>query len=222
MSLSTTRADAPWAGNGAQIPIYPILDALSDAQFLATVRRLNDKGLADPDGHILWTGALSDEGYPKFTLAGVSTVAHRVAWVLANGRDPLPGYTIDHECRTRNCINPEHLRELTMRDNALAGRSPAALNAAKLFCDRLHPLLDGHPNTYIRPDGARGCRECRVAAQRKSRARRLVAHHVAAHDAAVARGEKPDAVVVHVGSRKPKTLPPLPAHLPPFDAVEVA
>lgn len=196
-----TPADAPWRGSGDLIKIWPVIDGMTSAESRAMTDRFDAKVVDDTAGHRLWTATLNDDGYARFYLGESEVYAHRLAWVLANGRDPLPGYTIDHECRTRNCVNPAHLRELTMRENALAGNSPAAFNAAKLFCVNMHPLLAGHPNLYIRPDGTRGCRACRSAAQRKAKAARLFAEHVAAYEAAVAAGETPDPVEVHVRGR---------------------
>lgn len=47
----------------------------------------------------------------------ISSTAHRAAWTHHNG--PIPdGMTIDHICKTRNCVNPAHLRLLTLADNS--------------------------------------------------------------------------------------------------------
>lgn len=44
-------------------------------------------------------------------------LAHRAAWTYANG--PIPdGYTVDHTCFNKACVNPAHLRLLTNPDNA--------------------------------------------------------------------------------------------------------
>lgn len=44
-------------------------------------------------------------------------LAHRAAWVYVFGQIPL-GMTIDHTCKTRRCVNPEHLRLLPNFENA--------------------------------------------------------------------------------------------------------
>lgn len=44
-------------------------------------------------------------------------LTHRVAWVVVNG--PLPDrMTIDHICKRRSCIRPDHLRLATNQENA--------------------------------------------------------------------------------------------------------
>jgi len=44
-------------------------------------------------------------------------LAHRAAWVYRNGQVPL-GMTIDHLCKAKRCVNPEHLFLGTAGDNA--------------------------------------------------------------------------------------------------------
>lgn len=64
----------------------------------------------------LWQGALH-RGYGYLDIDGRNVRAHRFAYELANG--PIPdGLFIDHICHTRNCVNPEHLRPATAKQNA--------------------------------------------------------------------------------------------------------
>ena len=44
-------------------------------------------------------------------------LGHRAAWVHVNGQVPL-GMTLDHTCKERRCVNPEHLRALPNFENA--------------------------------------------------------------------------------------------------------
>lgn len=45
------------------------------------------------------------------------TTAHRAAWAAVNGQVP-EGMTVDHLCKNRRCVNPEHLRLLSNHENA--------------------------------------------------------------------------------------------------------
>ena len=48
---------------------------------------------------------------------GVRMLAHRYAWERANG--PIPdGMVIDHICGVTMCVNPDHLRTATVKQNA--------------------------------------------------------------------------------------------------------
>lgn len=68
------------------------------------------------DGHWLWTGAKSGEGYGQFGLRGVPKQAHRVAYALFNG--PIPaGLLVRHLCNVPLCMNPEHFALGTDEDN---------------------------------------------------------------------------------------------------------
>lgn len=65
----------------------------------------------------LWTAA-SLGGYGVFTEShgGKQHKAHRFAYELLVG--PIPeGLVIDHRCRTTLCVNPSHLRPVTIKQN---------------------------------------------------------------------------------------------------------
>ena len=108
-----------------------------------------------------WTGSLSPEGYGRISVGGRPMYAHRLSCEDAHG--PIPdGYTVDHLCRVRKCVRPDHLEPVTQRENCLRGESPAAKHARKTHCVHGHEFT--RENTYVRPDSPPGrpYRECRT------------------------------------------------------------
>lgn len=122
----------------------------------------------------LWTAALNAYGYGHF---GVGTSsrdapvrAHRFAYEQLVG--PIPSdREIDHLCRVRHCVRPEHLDLVTTRTNLLRGRSFAAVNAHKTHCVNGHSLKD-QDNVYAWR-GRRKCRTCHREADRRYYARKV-------------------------------------------------
>jgi hypothetical protein len=108
----------------------------------------------------LWTAALDRHGYAEIKVGKRHHLAHRVAYELFVGAIP-DDLVIDHKCRVRHCLNPEHLEPVTNRENILRGVGPAAKNAAKTHCPQGHPYDEA--NTIIRPHGSRRCRACHNA-----------------------------------------------------------
>lgn len=108
----------------------------------------------------LWTGPVDRKGYGYLWSGGRRgrhLKAHRVAYELF--QKPIPvGLTIDHLCRVRCCVNPEHLEAVSMRVNTLRGMSPVAIVARRNVCANGHPYDDAH--LHITRSGTRKCRAC--------------------------------------------------------------
>lgn len=135
-------------------------------RFLSIEQKLAHYSIPEPNsGCVLWLGGYGRGGYAKFLHKGRYTVAHRVSYELANG--PIPsGMVLDHLCRVRSCINPDHLEPVTNRENTLRGVNFIASHARKTMC------MHGHALTP-RPDGkGRYCLECRKGWDRIYRARK--------------------------------------------------
>jgi len=126
-----------------------------------------------------WNASLTRFGYGAFYWRGQMRPAHRFAYEDIKGAIP-DKLTIDHLCRNRSCVNPDHLEAVTQRVNVLRGQGITAAEARRTHC----PL--GHPydlfNTYIRPGGKRirDCRACKdLARQRhKAKQRRIANAHI--------------------------------------------
>lgn len=138
--------------------------------------RFEEKYVVDEEtGCWLWTAKTLPGGYGcigEGRTGGRTLLAHRVSYELHVG--PIPdGLSLDHLCRTRNCVNPEHLEAVTMQENTLRGDTLPAANAAKTHCARGHEFTP--ENTYRTRRGSRACRECQRQATREWRERQAVA-----------------------------------------------
>jgi hypothetical protein len=104
----------------------------------------------------LWTAGKESEGYGRFKLNGKGCKAHRISYELEVG--PIPeGLQIDHLCRVRHCVNPEHLEAVTQRENILRGVGITARHAQATHCPQGHEYNEA--NTYTNRQ-ERSCRVC--------------------------------------------------------------
>lgn len=113
----------------------------------------------------LWTAGRHRDGYGQ-TSRGKK--AHRVAYEFVKG--PIPeGLEIDHLCRVRLCVNPDHLEAVTHKVNMQ--RAPWETPSRK----RSYPMCahsDGPFVTYR--SGRTVCRSCENARLRDFFARKRV------------------------------------------------
>lgn len=108
----------------------------------------------------IWTGPLERDGYARQMKVGSRTDntrkmvrPHRFSYTQFVG--PIPdGYTIDHLCRIRCCVNPEHLEPVSAAENTQRG-----YRATKMYCRHGHPLF-GDNMGLVTKTGFRFCRTC--------------------------------------------------------------
>lgn len=118
----------------------------------------------------LWVGAIKENGYGRFRFDGRAQHAHRVAYQAMRGEVPSE-LELDHLCRNRRCVNPDHLEAVTHRENDLRGVGVSAIHARATACPKGHPY--DADNTYITRRGGRACRACHRASEtRRHRSRR--------------------------------------------------
>ena len=79
--------------------------------------RFREKIAIDDTGCHVWTAAKDKDGYGQFRDGDKIRQAHSWACEQSTG-NPLPeGFEIDHICRNRACVNPQHLELVTHTEN---------------------------------------------------------------------------------------------------------
>ncbi|MET9055269.1 HNH endonuclease signature motif containing protein [Streptomyces bacillaris] len=102
------------------------------------------------NGCWLWTRSKSRDGYGWASLNDRTYQAHRLLYVLVKGQPP-EGLVLDHLCRIRHCVNPDHLEPVTPRQNLERGVTTTSATHCK----------QGHPLSPFR--GQRRCLICHAA-----------------------------------------------------------
>jgi hypothetical protein len=121
----------------------------------------------------LWTGGKMSNGYGMIVNdTGHKVPAHRAAYEFLVG--PIPkGLDLDHLCRVRHCVNPEHLEPVTRGENLKRGLTGNNMQG-RTHCKRGHELSGN--NVYFAPnrltvtgERRRECRACqRIRNSRRS------------------------------------------------------
>lgn len=136
-----------------------------------TVERIIERFVEKTDTCWIWRGK-KDYGYGRVGMDGTHHRAHRLIYESSKG--PIAdGMVLDHLCRNRSCVNPDHLEQVTVKENVLRGISPVAINSQKTHCKRGHELSGDNLYEYKGLYGpCRGCKTCRREAVRRNKAKK--------------------------------------------------
>ena len=104
----------------------------------------------------IWAGPGDGRGYG----AVAGTKAYRAAYILLVG--PVPAHLeLDHLCRNKICVNPDHLEAVTHAENSRRAFRHIT------HCPKGHPYNE--KNTYYRGGERRKCRVCNTDRERRKR-----------------------------------------------------
>lgn len=102
----------------------------------------------------IWEGYCEEDGYGRWMIqddGGQKCVkAHRLAFFLWYGR--WPSLELDHVCHVEACVRPDHVRDVTHKENIN--------NRVRKICHRGHPLAE--PNFYYYGSGENRRRRCKA------------------------------------------------------------
>ena len=130
------------SGRSLDTPIRLRVNGSIEEQFWARVEKT--------DTCWLWRGSIKPNGYGRLD----GEYAHRLSYKLAFGTI-TEGLQLDHLCRVRHCVRPDHLEPVTLQVNLERGEG----NGSKTHCPAGHEY--NQANTYVDPAGGRHCRICR-------------------------------------------------------------
>lgn len=94
--------------------------------------RFLEKIIIDPiSGCWIWTGAKHPKGYGIFYDGEKRVYAHRYSHENFK-KKPIPSNKeLHHECNNRSCVNPDHLTEVTHRENMIFAARRGSFNGEK-------------------------------------------------------------------------------------------
>lgn len=131
---------------------------------ISTVERFSKKFTIEDNGCWLWNAHTNNDGYGRFNIKGKIKFAHRVSYIFVNG-NIKKNMELDHLCKTRNCVNPNHLEEVTHKENVRRGDGNpgfALYNSSKTRCPQGHEYnLKNTRYEFSKTSRSRLCRKCR-------------------------------------------------------------
>ena len=121
----------------------------------------------------VWTAFINPDGYGIFGIGsrtdGSRRIIHAHRWIYLQTYGSIPdGYEIDHLCKNRACVRPDHLEAVSHKVNSqradLSGNGE--WQRIKTHCPQGHPYTPENTHTY------RGMKKCRTCDKLRHQAKR--------------------------------------------------
>lgn len=131
------------------------------------IRRLLEKvetNINDPQACWNFTSSHGPFGYAHFTYRKRTWHAHRACYQVWFHRPLKPSEHIDHLCRNRQCINPNHLEVVSKLENESRGK---AFFNRKSYCKRGHLFTPENSSLIQSRFGGSPARRCRMCSRRR-------------------------------------------------------
>jgi hypothetical protein len=126
--------------------------------YMTPIGRLMCDVVALENGCWQWQRPLSD-GYGHLTFRGEPYTAHVFSW-LSHGKTIPDGEQLDHLCRNRACVNPDHLEPVPPGVNTQRGDCPNMRLHISGFCKDGHRMT---PDNVYRSNKGLSCKRCCLA-----------------------------------------------------------
>ena len=104
-----------------------------------------------------WTGGTQSDGYGSLSYDSKPWLAHRIVWTMLVGDIP-EGLTIDHLCRNRTCVNPDHLEAVAFTENVRRGANPRYRTVKHHRCVKGHLYAGANIDTRGKTDRCYPCK----------------------------------------------------------------
>lgn len=115
-----------------------------------------------------WFAASNQDGYGCFRFKGKTYSAHSFIYQVLKGI-LAENLVVDHSCNNPKCVNPEHLKAMTQRENILKSTGIAAIRARQTVCKYGHEFST--PKWLKNSTSRRYCNTCHKLRERKRRER---------------------------------------------------
>lgn len=127
------------------------------------------------NGCWIWQRRVQSNGYGQISVGSrtdgtnKNTTAHRISYITFNG-EIADGLQIDHLCKVRVCVNPDHLEAVTAKENVHRSNAKFKQQIKRTHCPKGHEYSEDNMYTYKTRIGGI-CRNCKTCMKERTKNR---------------------------------------------------